>query len=736
MLKDKQRLLVAEKTLTLSVNTVPKLLARVYEIMKRIGIKPTEDVLKKQIAHLKHDITILSSKTFLPYKVYITFNSEHNRKDCIYDTAVSERTVWRNSIGKNASSVLDGFVLKVKQSQEPGDVIYEYTDAGVVKRLSCLGASYTLTAALLVGSYLIINWLAGWTSDIPVAAAISFINVGMPQAVIFITFLCEIHESEIDIQKSILFKLLSARCVNSAFLIYFSTPYRETFGLENLERIQNILLADAITTPIFRLINPVDLGMRYVMAPLMSQTQAQYNKFWLGAKWNLAERYSDVLKSVFIGCFFAPLVPSGLFITTFAIIMTYLVDKFSLYHLWRNIPTMGPDLAYLARYFYFVTVLCHLHITLIYFANWPFRGVYETDNADRAECRFLRCMLSDDMTDDQKKIVNVYSLCTIIAFAVILFWGVPYRVFKFLKRVYYPYRKDRSGDASDITFRSLVGLNAYIPVVQRNAYLTPYIVSHIANIPKRFIPVHSGLKWDELPDPKEFSVFNKSDFVHIPDEQLHRAISCVTYYHEEDNDSIIPQSSGEWVSQECTGEFSLEMMPPVGLRPQLKRQKSTRVDISYAEENSLPTGWEKRKNADGEVFYMDNNTDTVHYDRPSLDSSMPKFLSEKSKSFSPNDISVGDLFEDRETIVRVAVTRIQNRNTIDDINVAVAEAVDQEIKGIAVLPPGWEELFTPEGVPYFVNHNDKTTQWNLPKGTKNRASSAVSRNSVVSRSSV
>ena len=30
------------------------------------------------------------------------------------------------------------------------------------------------------------------------------------------------------------------------------------------------------------------------------------------------------------------------------------------------------------------------------------------------------------------------------------------------------------------------------------------------------------------------------------------------------------------------------------------------------------------------------------------------------------------------------------------------------------LPPGWERKVTPEGQPYFVNHNDCTTHWEAP----------------------
>lgn len=715
LLKDKQRQLVAEATLESSPLSLPEALIWLNGVMKRLGLRPTTASLKGQIKALKAEITVLTAKKYTPYKVYIIFNLESSRKNCIYDTAVSERTVWRNSIGQNKSSVLLGAVLKVTNTTEPGDIIYEYSDIGYTKRLAYLGASYALTIGMLAMSYGIIDWLASSTSDVPVAIAISVINVVLPQAMQYITFLCEIHNSQIDVQKSILFKLLAARCINSALLIFLVTSYDDTFGLKNLERVQNILLADAVTTPLFQLANPLDLGMRYVAAPLLSTTQAQYNKFWIGAEWNLAERYSDVLKSIFVGAFFAPLLPSGWFITAFAIMMTYIVDKYSLFCIWRKAPSIGPDLAYLARYFYFITVFCHLHIALIYFANWPYRGVFDTDQADPADCRFLQCSVSSDMTDDQKRIVSVYSLSTIIAFAVLMFWGLPYRLTKFTKRIFYPYRKDRSGDASDVPFRSLEGRNSYIPVVMRGAFLTPYIVAHIANIPKIYIPIHSGLKWEELPDPKEFSVFNKSDFVQIPDEQLKRAISTVSYYNIEEDLAGLPSDTElDRASLASLGEDGgLEMLPPMTERPKLRRQISTRVQYDSDEEDAMPTGWEKRMDEDGNVFYVDNNTNLKHMSPPEQDVSIPKLLEAKRASLylSPTDLGADSLFEEQEAIVQVMIHKTSRASMGSG---GRALPVEAKRRGIAILPPGWEEMFTDEGVPYFVDHNTRTSQWTLP----------------------
>ena len=46
-------------------------------------------------------------------------------------------------------------------------------------------------------------------------------------------------------------------------------------GIDSLNQIQNILIADAITTPLFRLLNVYDIFMRYYYGPKTSRTQEE-----------------------------------------------------------------------------------------------------------------------------------------------------------------------------------------------------------------------------------------------------------------------------------------------------------------------------------------------------------------------------------------------------------------------------------------------------------------------------
>ena len=45
--------------------------------------------------------------------------------------------------------------------------------------------------------------------------------------------------------------------------------------------------------------------------------------------WNLAERYTDIIKTLFVGIFYSPIIPTALIITSLAMITAYVCDKYS-----------------------------------------------------------------------------------------------------------------------------------------------------------------------------------------------------------------------------------------------------------------------------------------------------------------------------------------------------------------------------------------------------------------------
>lgn len=137
----------------------------------------------------------------------------------------------------------------------------------------------------------------------------------------------------------------------------------------------------------------------------------------------------------------------------------------------------------------------------------------------------------------------------------------------------------------------------------------------------------------------------------------------------------------------------------------------------------LPAGWERREDNLGRTYYVDHNTRTTSWNRPSAN-------------------GVGETRSDREAATQVERQRHQNRTLPEDRTGSNSPTLQQASPaqqsspgstsaanganttmmhtgatspGSGELPPGWEQRWTPEGRPYFVDHNTRTTTWVDPR---------------------
>ncbi|KAI0551642.1 HECT-domain-containing protein [Xylaria curta] len=131
----------------------------------------------------------------------------------------------------------------------------------------------------------------------------------------------------------------------------------------------------------------------------------------------------------------------------------------------------------------------------------------------------------------------------------------------------------------------------------------------------------------------------------------------------------------------------------------------------------LPAGWERREDHLGRTYYVDHNSRTTSWTRPTLAGS-------------------GDARGEREAATQVERQRHQNRTLPEDRTGANSPTLQHQQQqastqanaqnstmmhtgatspGTGELPPGWEQRWTPEGRPYFVDHNTRTTTWVDPR---------------------
>lgn len=108
---------------------------------------------------------------------------------------------------------------------------------------------------------------------------------------------------------------------------------------------------------------------------------------------------------------------------------------------------------------------------------------------------------------------------------------------------------------------------------------------------------------------------------------------------------------------------------------------------------ALPPGWERRVDPRGRVYYVDHNTRTTTWQRPNID--------------MVNNYQQWQEWRNNRSI---ALEQLQNRFLFPN-----PAQVTQENDPLGQLPEGWEKRVDANSRVYFVNHKNRTTQWEDPR---------------------
>lgn len=131
---------------------------------------------------------------------------------------------------------------------------------------------------------------------------------------------------------------------------------------------------------------------------------------------------------------------------------------------------------------------------------------------------------------------------------------------------------------------------------------------------------------------------------------------------------------------------------------------------------ALPPGWEVRTDPVGRKYYVDHNNRSTTWHRPPVNhsASPPTPVAQVPRAQAGRRILADDMLESANAATARAAPGAWPSNTNSQSTTGpVANAVlPRPNNG---LPAGWEERFTPQGRPYFVDHNTRTTTWVDPR---------------------
>src|SRR6201996_2833173 len=125
----------------------------------------------------------------------------------------------------------------------------------------------------------------------------------------------------------------------------------------------------------------------------------------------------------------------------------------------------------------------------------------------------------------------------------------------------------------------------------------------------------------------------------------------------------------------------------------------------------LPAGWERREDNLGRTYYVDHNTRTTTWTRPSNHMSEAEGRNRVEANMQMERARHQNRMLPEDRTGANSPNLQESRGSPQQQNAVSMMATGATTAGTGELPAGWEQRHTPEGRAYFVDHNTRTTTW-------------------------
>lgn len=156
---------------------------------------------------------------------------------------------------------------------------------------------------------------------------------------------------------------------------FTSTLYTEAGGL--ITQVYALFFTEIFTMNAIQLSDPYGHFVRHFLAP-RAKTQDEMNLQMKGLEVELAERYTNMTKIVFLAFWYSSIYPSGFFMASFALFINYFTDRHSLMRTWKRAPPLGPGISeFSRRYFVSASFLAMALMSSYFWASYPMVRINE-----------------------------------------------------------------------------------------------------------------------------------------------------------------------------------------------------------------------------------------------------------------------------------------------------------------------------------------------------------------------
>jgi hypothetical protein len=313
--------------------------------------------------------------------------------------------------------------------------------------------------------------------------------------------------------------------VNTAIVLTIITPFTSTISNHDglINKVYALFFAEIITTNAIQLADPVGHFKRHYLAP-RAQSQDAMNLNFSGTPMELAERYTNMTKILFLTFWYCAIYPAAFFMCSLTLFIAYYADKFSLTRIWKRQPHLGPKISEVSRvYFFPLSIAAMAIVSSYYWSAFPFDNICESDTtvdsaywgtfvigdeqglsttiavtANDTSYQFCNQDLfryetyafpfipifqapgAEWMTPEQEQLTTVYGWTAVGVVALVLlqlFLGFFGNLVSMFKSTYKP-----TGNDQGINFSNVPSISTFIPQIESTIYSYPLLACNVDNL--------------------------------------------------------------------------------------------------------------------------------------------------------------------------------------------------------------------------------------------------------------
>jgi len=325
----------------------------------------------------------LAQLDFPVTNIFLTFETEKDQRNVLTSLSVGSLKADRNdtkAVSDPKYLFRGKHVLNVSEADEPNTVRWQDLNAGAWQKFKERAFTMICTIVAIVLVAFLID-VVNNVSSIGAAFTISIFNTAFPMFAKILTGF-EAHPSEGQKQTSLYFKIAVFRWVSTAVIFQIITPFTRSLMDEGglITQVYALFFADIVTTNALQLADVMGHLKRHILAP-RAATQDAMNLNFQGTEYELAERYTDMTKILFLCLWYCSIYPGSFFLCSFSLGIKYFVDRFCLMRSWKKAPQLGAKISLFSRrYFFTMAIGVMAIISSYYWSGFPFDNLCPNDS--------------------------------------------------------------------------------------------------------------------------------------------------------------------------------------------------------------------------------------------------------------------------------------------------------------------------------------------------------------------